>query len=175
MKSKASSYREVFFVLVSINKETNRNFPFRSNRGVVLMFCPHVNQSRLERVDGMASRECKMCDRQQAWKKYSTRLYRKKMLRMEIFHEGRSPLFFSKRNQSTFDNNEIHSTIKSKRNWPNKLGCSEIGQVFGEILPYLYSVMYFRRRDDVVVWQHRLNDYDHQFRLFFREDSYLHV
>jgi hypothetical protein len=25
------------------------------------MFCPHVNQSRLERVDGMASRECKMC------------------------------------------------------------------------------------------------------------------
>ena len=61
-RRKASSYREVFFVLVSINKETNRNFPFRSNRGVVLMFCPHVNQSRLERVDGMASRECKIVD-----------------------------------------------------------------------------------------------------------------
>ena len=26
------------------------------------MFCPHVNQSRLERVDGMASRECKIVD-----------------------------------------------------------------------------------------------------------------
>ena len=56
------------------------------------MFCPHVNQSRLERVDGMASRECKMCDRHE--KNTAHVCIRKKCYEWKFFMRGGRRCFF---------------------------------------------------------------------------------